>query len=228
MSAHGIIVNDNIVWLEVSKVFFCNLPYYNKDFCIFKRIFKTKVIRNNNIKSYVYFKLEFRRIECNRFINDRTIVWRFICRRFFFFHSWRSDITHLFPNCFVSFCVSILGVWSVSPLVSDVGSSNRESDADDVKQSKKMCLFADRPIAPLVICDSLNANCKEHCYSPALDREIRIKELIRKREKLLAEVRRSRAESQISLLWFTPRARYNLWSLLFALKLKWCIKVGMR
>jgi len=92
------------------------------------------------------------------------------------------------------------GVWSVSPLVSDVGSSNRESDADDVKQSKKMCLFADRPIAPLVICDSLNANCKEHCYSPALDREIRIKELIRKREKLLAEVRRSRAESQISLL----------------------------
>ena len=106
-----------------------------------------------------------------------------------------------------SFYVSILGVWSVSSLESDVEENkantegrNREWPADNDKQSKKICLFADRPISPLVICDSLDSNRKEHCYSPALDREKRIKELIRKREKLLVEVRRSRAASQMNLV----------------------------
>lgn len=103
-------------------------------------------------------------------------------------------------NGFVSSYVSILGVWSVSTLISDVqedkgsaGSSNRESYAQNDKPSKNICLFADRQRASLVICDSLDSNCKEHCYSPALDREMRIKELKRKREKLLADVGQSRA-----------------------------------
>lgn len=122
------------------------------------------------------------------------------------FQSLRFFLTHEFPNCFVSFYVSILGIWSVSSLEPDVeenkaktGSRNRELDADNAKQSKKICLFADRPISPLVICDSLDSNRKELCCSPALDREKRIKELIRKREKLLTEVRRSRAAPQINL-----------------------------
>jgi len=71
---------------------------------------------------------------------------------------------------------------------------------DNDKQNKKICHFADRPIAPLGICDSLDSNCKENRHSPALDRELRIKELMIKREKLLAEVRQSRATSQINLL----------------------------
>lgn len=111
-------------------------------------------------------------------------------------------------NGLVSSYVSILGVWSVSTLISDVqedkgsaGSSNSESYAENDKPSKNICLFADRQIAPLVNCDSLDSNCKEHCYSPALDREIRIKELKRKREKLLADVGQSRAAaSQTNLL----------------------------
>ena len=138
-------------------------------------------------------------------LNDRTKVSRFICRKVFQF--WRSFMTHVLPNCFVSFYVSILGVWSVSSLESDVeennantGRRNRELEADNYKQNKKICLFADRPISPLVICDSLDSNRKEHCYSPTSDREIRIKELIRKREKLLTEVRRSRAASRINLV----------------------------
>ena len=123
------------------------------------------------------------------------------------FQFWRSLLTHVFDNCFVSFYVSILGVWSVSSLKSDkeenkanIGSRKRESDADNDEQSKKICLFADRPISPLVICDSLDSDRKEHCYSPALDREKRIKELLRKREELLTEVRRSRAASRINLV----------------------------
>lgn len=76
-----------------------------------------------------------------------------------------------------------------------------ESYAENDKPSKNTCLFADRQIAPLVICDSLDSNCKEHCYSPALDRQMRIKELKRKREKLLADVGQSRAAaSQTNLL----------------------------
>lgn len=131
-------------------------------------------------------------------------VSRFICRK-----SWPSVRTHVLPNCLVSFCFSILGVWSVSSLISDekenkastgTWSSNRETDADNDKQSKKICLFTDRPIAPLVIYDSLDTISEEHCFSPALDREIRIKELLRKREKLLEEVRQNRTTSQINLL----------------------------
>lgn len=76
-----------------------------------------------------------------------------------------------------------------------------ESYAENDKPSKNTCLFADRQIAPLVTCDSLDSNCKEHCYSAALDREMRIKELKRKREKLLADVGQSRAAaSQTNLL----------------------------
>ena len=151
----------------------------------------------------MYFNLGVRRSECYRYINEGLTFYLQI-----FFQSWRSVITHVFHNCFVSLFLSTLGVWSVSSLVSDLeankastGSSNTESDVDKDKQSKKICHFADRPIAPLGICNSLDSNCMEHCSSPALDREIRIKELIRKREKLLAEVaRQSRAASQINLL----------------------------
>ena len=82
----------------------------------------------------------------------------------------------------------------------DTWSSGKESDADRDKQSKKVCLFTNRPIAPLALCDPLDSSSEEECLSSALDREARIKNLLRKQEELLAEVRQSRATSQNNLL----------------------------
>ncbi|KAL9964587.1 hypothetical protein ACROYT_G028244 [Oculina patagonica] len=96
------------------------------------------------------------------------------------------------------------GVWSVSSLKSDLKESkestdtwslSKESDAESDQQCKKVCLFTNRPIAPLDLCDPLDSTSEEHCFSPALDREVRIKELLRKQEELLKEVRQGRATS---------------------------------
>ena len=59
-------------------------------------------------------------------------------------------------------------------------------------------------MAPLVLYDPLDSSNEEHCFSPALDREVRIKELLRKQEELLKEVQQSKVTSQNSSLWCTP------------------------
>jgi len=43
MSAHGIIVNDNIVWLEVSKVFFVAFLITTRTFAFLKEFSKPKL-----------------------------------------------------------------------------------------------------------------------------------------------------------------------------------------
>ena len=52
----------------------------------------------------------------------------------------------------------------------------------------KISVFTDRPIACLSRID-------EPCFSPALDREVRIKELLSRQEKLLAQMRQKTVES---------------------------------
>lgn len=99
------------------------------------------------------------------------------------------------------------GTWSSNKEMG-VERSQNASDASDAtqplfepdydKQVKKIRLFTDRPIAPLVFYDPLDSSSEERCFSPALDREARIKELLSKQEKLLAETTQSRASSQNS------------------------------
>lgn len=99
------------------------------------------------------------------------------------------------------------GTWSSNKEMG-VERSQNASDASDAtqplfepdydKQAKKIRLFTDRPIAPLVFYDPLDSSSEERCFSSALDREARIKELLSKQEKLLAETTQSKAASQNS------------------------------
>lgn len=65
------------------------------------------------------------------------------------------------------------------------------SDCDLQAKSTMSCHFTDRPIGSLRSCDPL----MELCYSPALDREARIKELLSRQEKLLMEMRQKKSNS---------------------------------
>ncbi|XP_022791222.1 uncharacterized protein LOC111330603 isoform X2 [Stylophora pistillata] len=67
--------------------------------------------------------------------------------------------------------------------VQDLNDSCRE------KPTAKICLFTDQPIASLSSAD-------EHYFSTALDRETRIKELLSRQEKLLAQMRQQAVTSQ--------------------------------
>lgn len=59
-----------------------------------------------------------------------------------------------------------------------------------------ICVFTDRPIASLVPYNPLQNVNVEPIYSPALDREARIKELLSKQEKLLAKVRQKKSDEE--------------------------------
>ena len=109
----------------------------------------------------------------------------------------------------------IEGVWSVSPLDScsveknelqGTWESNKEltqsqNATDSIQppygsgcstQGRNICVFTDRLMAPLASCDALDHQSVELCYSSALDREARIKELLSKQEKLLADMRQKK------------------------------------
>ena len=60
------------------------------------------------------------------------------------------------------------------------------------KPARNICLFTDRAIASLMPYDPLDPHSAKPLYSPALDREVRIKELLSKQEKLLAEMRQKK------------------------------------
>ena len=64
------------------------------------------------------------------------------------------------------------------------------------KPATNICVFTDRPIASLVPYNPLENVNVEPIYSPALDREARIKELLSKQEKLLAKVRQKKIDEE--------------------------------
>lgn len=69
---------------------------------------------------------------------------------------------------------------------------NAAQDFNDLyheKPTEKVCVFTGRPIASLL-------SAEEPCFSSALDREARIKELLIRQEKLLAQMRQQTVTSQ--------------------------------